>query len=332
MKTNTTATSIPTIHLDGTDHAETVAAVRKACTEWGFFYVTGFNNTSNNCTVEDVLAQSKLFFDLPTNQKQAVSDPKLTRGYTALQEETLDPKNQTVGDTKEGFYISVNEIPTTDPRYNPAKLNGPNQWPSTQTCPDLQDPAQWKLVMKQYMNDVTALSRQIVQLLAESLDLPATYFDPFFAKEPLGALRLLHYSETTSQLDAGVYACGAHTDYGMITVLLTDEQPGLEIRHHNEWIAVPPLAHHWVVNLGDMLERWTNGKYRSTLHRVVNTNGRERYSIPFFFEPSFDTVVECLPSCCNATNPAKWPPITSGEHLLSKYAQTHADFGQEHDE
>jgi len=332
------STIIPTIHLDGTaDHTETVAAVRKACTECGFFYVVPSPSSAGiNTHTSAVLEQSQQFFALPESEKRAVSDVKLTRGYTAMQEETLDPAHQTAGDTKEGYYISINDISVEDPRYNPAKLAGPNQWPSAETCPSLKDHAKWKQVMQEYMAQVTKLSRQIVRLLAESLNLPPNYFDPFFRDgEALGALRLLHYAATPSQTEAGLFACGAHTDYGMITVLLTDQEPGLEIfdkRGCQQWVPVPPRPNHFVVNLGDMLERWSNGKYCSTLHRVVNVTGRERYSIPFFFEPSFDTVVECLPTCCNCDNgddPPKWPPITSGEHLLSKYAQTHADFGKE---
>jgi len=335
MSSESTAT-IPTIHLGGENHAETVAAVRQACVECGFFYVTGYApSIMDPNTTTAVLEQSQRFFALPVEQKRAVSDPKLTRGYTAMQEETLDPANQTQGDTKEGFYISINDIPETDPRYNPAKLAGPNQWPAPETCPDLPDPQHWKHIMTKYMQDVTQLSRTIVQLLAESLDLAPTFFDDAFRDQPLAVLRLLHYSATQSAPQDGVYACGAHSDYGMITVLLTDTEPGLEILDRRSgssgeptWIPVPPRPHHLVVNLGDMLERWTNGRYRSTVHRVVNYTGHsERYSVPYFFEPSFDTRVECLPHCCNDDdNPARWPPTTSGEHLLAKYAQTHADF------
>lgn len=318
-----TATVIPTICLDAESHRQIVADVRRACTECGFFYVTG-----HTIQTQPILEQSRSFFALPDDQKRAVRDPTLTRGYTAMQEETLDPIHQSEGDTKEGFYISINDIPTNDPRYNPAKLTGPNQWPSKETTPDLKDPQEWKLVMEMYMQDATILCRTIVQLLAESLNLSPDHFDHAFHDLPLATLRLLHYTSTISQPEMGLYACGAHSDYGMLTLLLTDEVSGLEIMdlRTQQWVQVPSRKDHFVVNLGDMLERWTNGMYRSTMHRVVNRNGKERYSIPYFFEPSFDTIVECLPCCCNDDNPAKWPPTTSGQHLLSKYTQTHADY------
>ena len=325
-RTSSIPTMIPTIRLDDEDHAATVQAVRKACLEFGFFYIAGHGIETTSAAV---LQQSKLLFDLPVTEKNAVSDATLSRGYTAMREETLDPANQTVGDTKEGFYISVNDISVNDPRFNPAKLAGPNQWPDAIKCPSMQDPVAFKTTMSTYLNQITAVSIAIVRLIAESLGLPSHHFDDAVANEPLASLRLLHYEATVSNVDAGIYACGAHTDYGMITVLLTDDNDGLQIydkRGCQEWIPVPTVPDCFVVNLGDMLERWTNGAYCSTLHRVVNETGRERYSAPFFLEPAFDTVVECLDVCCSPENPARYPPTTSGEHLLSMYRQTHADF------
>lgn len=326
---SSTRRSIPTIRLNDEDHAATVQAVRKACLEFGFFYIAGHGIETATATV---LQQSKLLFDLPVTEKKAVSDATLSRGYTAMREETLDPPNQTTGDTKEGFYISVNDISVDDPRFNPAKLAGPNQWPDATKCPSMQDPVAFKTTMLTYMDQITAVSIAIVRLIAESLGLPPHHFDDAIVakNEPLASLRLLHYEATASNVNAGIYACGAHTDYGMITVLLTDDNDGLLIYDKRggcqEWVPVPTKTDCLVVNLGDMLERWTNGVYCSTLHRVVNETGRERYSAPFFLEPAFDTVVECLDVCCSRENPPRYPPTTSGEHLLSMYRQTHADF------
>jgi isopenicillin N synthase-like dioxygenase len=317
-------TYIPTIHVDNDDHIATVAAVRKACLESGFFYVTGHGIETSN-----VMEQSKKFFQLPIHEKKAVSDSTLTRGYTAMQEETLDPSKQKIGDTKEGFYINILDIPTNDPRYNPSKLAGPNQWPTPINCPSMNDHETFKTTMLEYMDKVMTLTLTISSLIAESLGLPANYFDSSLAHEPMATLRLLHYDTTISNIDTGIYACGAHSDYGMITILLTDENDGLQIydqRGCQEWINVPTIPDCFVVNLGDMLQQWTNGMYCSTLHRVINTSGKERYSIPFFSGPNFDTIVQCLDVCCTKDNPAKYLPTTSGEYLLSKYRQTHADF------
>jgi isopenicillin N synthase-like dioxygenase len=315
---------IPTIHVDSKDHDTTVKAVRNACLESGFFYVAG-----HGIATSGVFEQMKSFFELPVNEKKHVVNSTYTRGYTAMREETLDPSKQTTGDTKEGFYIQINDIPVDDPLYDPLRFIGPNEWPDSIRCPSMKDPGAFKTTMKTYLDQVMSLALSITRLIAESLGLPPNYFDAAFETEPMATLRLLHYEATRSDTDAGIYACGAHSDYGMVTILLTDENDGLQIydkRGCQEWVAVPTIPGCFVVNLGDMLEQWTNGMYCSTLHRVINTNGKERYSAPFFLDPSYDTVVECLDVCCSSENPARYSPITSGEYVLSKYKYTRADF------
>jgi isopenicillin N synthase-like dioxygenase len=162
-------------------------------------------------------------------------------------------------------------------------------------------------------------------LLAKALGLDKNFFDQHF-QEPIASLRLLHYAERESNPDNGIFGCGAHSDYGMLTLLLTDENEGLQIIHEGSWIDVPPRPDAFVVNLGDMCERWTNGLIKSTTHRVISTGKGERYSIPFFYDPTFETVVECLDVCTDENNPPKYPPTTAGQHLVDKYHQTHADF------
>lgn len=314
---------IPTIRLNAPDKAQTVEELRRACTDVGFFYLVDHGIESE--FLEQVLEQSKRLFELPLESKKKLCDPVMTRGYTGMEEETLDPKNQRKGDTKEGFYL-CDDIAETDPRYNPAKFTGPNQWPSKETCPDMKDPALFQKTMSEYFDRMSSLGLAVTRLIALALGLDEHRFDQDF-DQPLAALRLLHYAAEKSAPDDGVFACGAHSDYGMITLLLTDENPGLQIQSTDgEWIDAPPMKNAFVVNLGDMLERWTNGLFRSTLHRVVTKVDGERYSIPFFYEPNFDTVVECLSVCCSEESPPKYPPTTSGEHLLEKYRQTHADF------
>lgn len=142
----------------------------------------------------------------------------------------------------------------------------------------------------------------------------------------MAALRLLRYGPVESDTTKGVFGAGAHTDYGLITLLSTDENAGLQIFYQGEWIDVPPRSDAFIVNIGDMGERWTNGVFQSTRHRVINKNGKERYSVPFFYEPNFPCKVECFPSCVSESNPAKYAPTSSGEHLVEMYRQTHAAF------
>jgi isopenicillin N synthase-like dioxygenase len=343
---------IPTIHLDVmaaaiVDTHDTnqeaawgmIASLRHACRHVGFFYLQGHG--VDPALLHAVLTQTRMLFAESLTSKQTWSDPVTNRGYTAWGEETLDPEHQTQGDTKEGYYIGV-DVAMDDPRYNPAKLRVPNIWPSTTAT---LDTSLFRTVMKDYFAAVSHVGLQLTRCLALAIGLEdAHFFDDAFM-DPMAMLRLLHYAATPSRPDEGVYACGAHSDYGMITLLLTDDTPGLQIYQRKSipsddnkgsekegeedgtWIDVPPRPDAFVVNLGDMLERWTNGLFASTKHRVVVQDAsKERYSIPFFYEPQFDTRVECLPLCCSPERPPRYPPTTSGEHLLSKYQQTHADF------
>jgi isopenicillin N synthase-like dioxygenase len=157
----------------------------------------------------------------------------MSLGYTTLREETPDLSNQTTGDTKEGLYISTLDIPEDDPRYKLSKLAGPNQWPDSIKCPSLNESEVFKTVMLEYLEQILPLSLTISRLIAESRTLPANFFDEFAAirRDP-------------EQTSAGVLVCGAHSDYGMITVLWTDETDGLEIfdkRGCQEWVSVPSI-------------------------------------------------------------------------------------------
>uniref|UniRef100_A0A7S3QLD7 Fe2OG dioxygenase domain-containing protein n=2 Tax=Dunaliella tertiolecta TaxID=3047 RepID=A0A7S3QLD7_DUNTE len=245
--------------------------------------------------------------------------PPAQQRYTTVPHvETLDPSSQKQGDTKEGFYFGREISPESPEAKLP--LHGPNQWPNEHLVPG------YRASMEQYMRAMNELGHRLLRLLALGLGLPPDHFDRFFDR-PMIFLRPLHYAPKVSAPSEGVFGAGAHSDYGMLTLLKTDDVPGLQI--HTDatgWMDVPPKPECFIINLGDMLERWTNGMYKSTLHRVVNTTGKERYSLACFFEPNFDTIVECLPQCCSPERPPQFPPTTSGQHLLDKYASTHAGY------
>jgi isopenicillin N synthase-like dioxygenase len=317
-----TIPTIPTIRLDDPDETATVQTLRKCCLENGFFYLGGHGMEDMFSTV---FAESARFFALPVAEKKRLYEPEMSRGYTVMGGESLDPQHQP--DTKEGFYIG-NHIPKDDPRYNPSKLKGPNVWPTPDNC-SLSDCQRFQTIMEEYFKKVAAVGLRVVRLLALAIGLDDKHaFDSSF-KDTFATIRLLHYAAVPSQTKEGLFACGAHTDYGMITLLLTDQNPGLQIQTlEGDWVDVPPRIQEglFIVNLGDMLERWTNGMFRSTNHRVLTTGDKERYSIPFFFEPDFDTEVKCLDVCTSKDHPPKYPPTTSGQHLLGKYNQTRSDF------
>lgn len=309
---------IPLVDVSA-DEAVAAARVHKACTESGFFYATGHGIPEE--LLSEVFRQFKAAFALPQEEKDRLLADENNRGYTPFAEETLDPEHQTRGDTKEGFYFG-RDIPSNDPEAS-LPLHGPNQWPSEELLPG------FRATITAYFEALTALAHKLLRLLALSLQLPGDYFDPMFVK-PMVALRPLHYSAEVSAPTEGVFGCGAHSDYGMLTILATDGVPGLQAHLQGSWVDVAPVPGAFIINLGDMLERWTNGLFKSTLHRVVNTVGKERYSCAFFFEPNFNTRVEVLPCCVSEHRPAAYPPTTAGEHLLGKYAQTHAGYDVNH--
>lgn len=322
--------SIPTISLNCASQKEIASSLRDACINVGFFYLE--DHSIPRSLLDNIFTQSQQLFALPMEQKLELSDSVLTRGYTRFEEETLDPINQIRGDTKEGYYIG-DEVDVK--HMDPKKLKGPNVWPTPcANCNMTDDQCRFfRETMETYRREAVRVCMELVRYFAMSLTLEADgnsdLFDEYFT-EPSTFIRLLHYSAEESAPSEGLYACGAHSDYGMLTLLLTDENPGLQIQAKDGvWIDVPPKKGAFVVNIGDMFARWTNGLFKSTVHRVITSKGaKERYSVPFFFEPNFDALVECLELCCNADNPAKYPPITAGQHLLNMYASTHADFNE----
>ncbi|XP_049405145.1 2-oxoglutarate-Fe(II) type oxidoreductase hxnY-like isoform X3 [Solanum stenotomum] len=184
--------------------------------------------------------------------------------------------------------------------------------------------------MEKYHQEALEVTKAVSRLIALALDLDVDFFDrPEFLGRPIATLRLLHYEGKLSDPSNGIFGAGAHSDYGLITLLATDDVSGLQICKDKDaepqiWEYVPPLRGAFIVNLGDMLERWSNGIFRSTLHRVLG-NGQERFSIAYFVEPSHDCLVECLPTCQSKVNPLRYPPIKCETYLLQRYKDTHAD-------
>ncbi|KAF8107744.1 hypothetical protein N665_0117s0016 [Sinapis alba] len=187
----------------------------------------------------------------------------------------------------------------------------------------------WRETMENYHREALKVCKAIARILAVALNLDADYFDtPDMLGNPIANLRLLHY-EGKSDPSKGIYACGAHTDYGMMTLLATDSVMGLQICRDEtmkprKWEYVPSIKGAFMVNLGDMMERWSNGFFKSLLHRVLG-NGQERFSIAFFVEPNHDCLVECLPTCMSENNPPKYPVIKCSTYLSQRYKKTHAD-------
>ncbi|KAK4774696.1 hypothetical protein SAY86_009631 [Trapa natans] len=302
------------------DIQKSVTLLKQACLDCGFFYVV--NHGLSQEFMDEVFDQSRRFFTLPLREKMKLLRNEKHRGYTPLLDELLDPDNQVHGDYKEGYYIGV-EVPGDDPEAN-KPFYGPNIWPSTDILPG------WRDTMEKYHQKALDVAKSVARIIALALDLDIDFFDkPEMLGKPITTVRLLHYGGDVSNPSEGMFGAGAHSDYGLITLLATDDVLGLQICKDKNtkpqvWEYVPPIKGAFIVNLGDMLERWSNCIFKSTLHRVLG-NGQERYSIAYFVEPSHECLVECLPSCKSEENPPKFPPIKCATYLSQRYKDTHAD-------
>lgn len=307
------------IDLSTQDAQSSVSILKQACLDSGFFYV--INHGIDKDFMDEVFSQSKRFFDLPKEEKMKLLRNEKNRGYTPLFDEYLDP-NQIHGDYKEGYYLGIEVSEDHSDAQKP--FYGPNRWPSEDILP------RWRETMEKYHQGALEVARSVAQLIAVALGLNANFFDqPEMLGKPIATLRLLHYDDRASEPANGIFGAGAHSDFGLITLLATDDNYGLQLCKDKDakpqiWEYVPPLKGAFIVNLGDLLERWSNCFFRSTLHRVLG-NGRERYSIAYFVEPSHDCVVECLPTCHSENSPPKFPPVKCQDYLLQRYVDTHVD-------
>jgi len=321
---------IPVISLGGKVECEDYEAheielgrkVGEACSEYGFFYINDHGIDAE--FIEEVFEYSKLFFNLPQIEKDRISTStnRHYRGYTRIGEETLDPTVQKMGDTKEGFYISREE-----PSHDTIRFYGPNVWPTVELCPSWNESLckKFEYVMMKYHMLCELVAVRIVRLLSYALYQDFYRFDSVIQK-PMSFVRLLHYSSQMSSESEGILACGSHSDYGLITLLQTDSNPGLQIFYKNtQWMNVEPKLNSFIVNIGDMTELLSLGRFKSTMHRVLNERGVERYSIPFFFDPDYNAVMNPIDSD-KKDRITQNQSFKAGEYLSSKYSKTHADF------
>lgn len=325
--------SIPIVDLSR-PLAEIVANVGQACRQVGFMYIV--NHGVKRDLMERTFELSKAFFNLPMKDKLALSNKKSKsgiRGFFCLGEENLNGKDGTrdlskdkssiddkkyKGDFKEGFDCG-REVQKDDPDYQ-CKMVDVNIWPQESTLHGFQQG------VMEYQNAVLQVANTLMMAFAIGLGLPKEYFVDR-CKKPMVTLRLLHYppqEPKTMPLNDQI-GCGAHTDYGCCTILNQDDVGGLQVRNSNdEWIDAPPIQDAFVINIGDMMSRWTNGSYSSTVHRVLNLSGRERYSMPLFFNPDVGTMVSTLDTCLGENETPKYPAMTSDAILTQRYEESFA--------
>ncbi len=306
--------TLPVIDFARASDAELAPALDKAFTEIGFCYFRGIG--VDPALVDGVFEASRRFHAQPRSQKDAIAMNRFHRGYMAPKTSVIQTSSVakvTKPNDSESFML-MHEVEPDDPRFG-RPLDGPNLWPD---LPGFHEP------VVAYERAMHQFCLRLLRPLAVALGLPRDWLAPFF-EQPTTFLRLLHYPPHAPDADDDAFGSAPHTDYGFITILCQDAQGGLEVRRRDgTWLAAPPIAGTWVVNVADMLSRWTNGRWQSTPHRVKNLSGSDRYSCPYFFDMSMDSIVEVLPTCQDRDHPAKWPAVRYGDYLMERLDKNYA--------
>ena len=302
---------------DSNEKIATAASLQNACREIGFFYIK--SNIIDQSSIEDAISTIKHLFDLPDEVKESAnaSNSALFRGYqgVASPSHSCAPGyEKNIKELKESFSIGATG--------QSSPMHGENQWPND--CPIFI-----KQKMEKHWDAMVMLTRQVVRCLALSLGLK----EDFFLKEmsdPIAQMVSLRYPPTPSaSLIGGKQiinsGCNAHTDCGFLTLLVQEKDPPpLQIKNANGfWVDAPQIDGYVLCNLGDMAERWSNGFYRSSWHRVANNSQEARHSLPFFCNLNYGAVVDPSQSVCQGKlksliGDAKFKPVLAGEYICEK--------------
>ena len=302
----------PYVRSDGTeqDKRRSSEQLHVACRDAGFFYVTGHGVSEATLASIRALAQS-IFSGLGFKEKERISIKNLdyARGYQQL--------GQNITQYKQDWHEALDLYATCDDTTK-AYLDNRGIKTLTGSNPDIPSIPNYSRIIDQYTTAMRALGNAIMHAIALSLGLPETEFDLSMDRS-FWVMRLIGYP-SLKEGHEGV-SCGQHTDYGCLTILNTDSTTGaLQVMTKNgEWIDADPVPGALLINIGDMLNIWTNEIYKSTLHRVIHTKSNYRVSVPFFYEPNFNTIVSPLTKCVQESQqPPLYKPIMYGDHLLSK--------------
>lgn len=306
--------SIPVIDLsrflsgDADGRRAVARETDRMCREIGFLSVIGHGVPEH--VINDLYARSKAFFHQPAEIKQRVGQPSpdVVRGYIGLARGALATTRgeETPPDLKESYNIGPE---------SPGQGTG-NVWP---------DDPQFRAAWLAYYAEMDRLSRDMMHLFAAALDLPEDHFDQSCATHP-SILSAIYYPDQQEPPAKGQLRAGAHTDFGTMTILRPDNAPGgLQVMTKSgDWMPARPATSSFIINIGDMMARWTNDRWVSTMHRVVNpprdmASGTERLSIGFFHQPDDTAIVECLPSCRYANGRAAYPPVSVGDYMRMRF-------------
>ena len=316
---------VPIIDISGAaEGGEALAAVGRsvdeACREIGFFVIVGHGVPEE--IVESLWTAAREFFDLPLETKRRSPAPSedYAYGYSPVKGETLARSlgDTTPPDLKESLNMGPLDLPAVIPPGAEAILAEP-RWPAL--------PVTLRPAWETYFRTMSDLAARLLAIMAAALGLPEDHFERSLEFHS-SAMRAINYPEVDAPPLPGQLRAGAHTDYGTLSILRYDDAPGgLEVMGPGGWAAVPPVPGGFVVNLGDMMARWTNDRWVSTLHRgglppADAGRSTRRQSIVFFHNVAWDAEVRCLPTCLGPGESPRYEPVLAGPHLLSKFAST----------
>lgn len=305
--------SVPVIDFSGMLGSDAAAKqrvateIRDACVNVGFFYIV--NHGIPLAEIDAMFARTAEFFQLPLHEKAELSAKKTEHfcGYVGMLEESADPANG-LGDFHEAFDFATEDGERDGISFAGDYRQVSNVWP--QSLPEFRE------TMTDYALSIRTLSRRIFSAFALSLGLPENHFEGM-TDRAMAFGRILYYPSQDGAFDETRIGNGAHTDHECFTILCQDKSvQALQVRNKaGMWIDAPPIPGSFVVNIGDLMARWTNGMFASTLHRVANRSGRARYSIPFFIGTNPEAMIEVLPSCVSAERPARYAPIRASDYI-----------------
>ena len=256
------------------------------------------------------------FFNLPEEKKMKIHIGKsdVFRGYTPLGKELTNAKYDWHECVDFGFDIQPNQAEVIAGN----QLMGPNQWPESQP--------NFRKVLERHWDLMIVLGRKITEGLAISLGLDKNNFAPFMSKSH-SFMRISNYPPYGKNQEKNVGdGIGSHIDYGFLTILLQDNIGGLEVKNtDNEWVSAPMIPGTFLINIGHMIQRWTNDYYKATVHRVIPPEHESRCSLPFFFEPNFNTVVVPLDKFCSKDNPPRYEPFHFGDYVERTFKTSYSE-------
>jgi len=286
--------------------------VRHACENIGFFYAA--NHGVDEALIDRAFAASRRFHALPLDEKLALRLNENNIGYLPVNASVQGASTvhkATRPNQNESFFISHDRGADHPEVVAGIPLRGRNQWPAG--LPEVRRD------MMAYFQALRAMCDRMLPAFAAALDMPADFFAPFFANEGHANLRFLHYPPQPADED-NLFGQAPHTDNSFMTALARTDVPGLAVRlPSGEWLPPPVIPGTFLINLGNIMRRWSNDRFLSTPHGVLNDSGADRYSIAYFHSPNPDSVIECLPSSVAADNPARYAPAVYRDLVLEFY-------------